>query len=121
MHVGFVLNTSPPNSGICSPLLDVGSQIWGGFWLDRLLSDITLACPSLIPILEMSLLGLHLCGFGLSHFPSVFLGPRVKLLGHFSSTATPRSAGQHSSNCGFSAGLLALLWLCFWSTLSFWA
>ncbi len=38
-------------SGICSPLLAVGSQIWGGFWLDRLLSDITLACPSLIPIL----------------------------------------------------------------------
>ena len=29
-------------SGICSPLLDVGSQIWGGFWLDRLLSDITM-------------------------------------------------------------------------------
>jgi hypothetical protein len=28
--------------GICSPLLDVSSQIWGGFWLDRLLSDITM-------------------------------------------------------------------------------
>jgi hypothetical protein len=36
-------------------------------WLDRLLFDIiTLACPSLILILEMSLLSLHLCGFGLS-------------------------------------------------------
>ncbi len=35
-------------SGICSPLLAVGSQIWGGFWLDRL--DIALACPSLIQV-----------------------------------------------------------------------
>ncbi len=76
--------------GICSPLLDVSSQIWGGFWLDRLLSDITMlawllviwhyAClpvidsdfgdvfaeSPLILILAMSLLSLHLCGFGLS-------------------------------------------------------
>jgi hypothetical protein len=61
----------------------------------------------------MSLLSLHLGGFGLSHFPSVFLGPRVKLLGHFSSTATPRSAGQHFPNCGFfcwaSGALMVML------------